>query len=378
MDIGINLHAAWPFYEANPGRRGWMLDQLKAAGFTQVRVDFEWRVMNPAPGIFNYSRLDPIIADCDSRNMKVLLLLYNAPQHASGSPDPAAPPKDPAAFGLAAAAAAIRHGPRLAGIEMWNEPDLAKYWTGTAAAFTAMLKASYPIAKHASPGTLFVMGAPTYLGLASGWIAQCYAAGAGHGITHDMIGIHPYPSPANLPPDSAATFWSIRGINSVVSLMDTAKDPSLICASEIGYSTHPDYVNAKSGKVENWERGVTETQQADYTVRALAELGKFPRVASAMIYVDRDMPGASLHEANFGLWRADWTPKPAVAAIAKALTAPVPPPAPDPTSDLRLQIGQLLSANSDLKTRLAAAESALTDLRAIARSAGQTLTAAAQ
>jgi hypothetical protein len=237
-------------------------------------------------------------------------MLYSAPTWSSGSAVKNGTPTDGADFGRICGLAAQRYGAKLDGVEMWNEPDLSTFWvTRDPTAFAKMIQRAYPVAKGMSPSTTFVLGAPTYLGLASGWMDKIYAAGIkGH---YDAMAVHPYMSPSDLPPDSGPSDWSIKGIKTLNTKRDGDRTP--LWATEFGWSTH-----ANSGAEKPWKRGVTEAQQADYTVHALDELEQ-QGIEHAYVYTDRDMPTSDPHEANFGLFRSDWTPKPVVQALAAKL-----------------------------------------------------------
>lgn len=348
MKLGANFHAAWTIYSAD--KRAWMLDQLVAMGTTSVRVDFEWRSIEPTRGEFRWDKLDAIVNDCAAKGIGVLLMLYSAPTWSSGSAVRNGTPSDGADFGKVCGLAGLRYGTKLDGIELWNEPDLSSFWvTRDPVAFTRMIQRAYPVAKGMAPNTTFVLGSPTYLGLATGWFERCFTAGIkGH---YDALAVHPYLSPADLPPDAPASDWSIRGIKQLAALRGTTP----LWATEFGWSTH-----ANTGTEANHKRGVSEAQQADYTALAIDELDA-QGVERAYVYTDRDMSGNDPHEANFGLFRSDWSPKPVVGALTQKL---------NPTQALKAEIDRLnrlvesqarMLTASTLET--AKAQQALDDLR---------------
>jgi hypothetical protein len=49
------------------------------------------------------------------------------------------PPKDPAAFGRFVGELVARYRSRIHSREIWNEPDIVEFWTGTTTQFAALL-----------------------------------------------------------------------------------------------------------------------------------------------------------------------------------------------------------------------------------------------
>src|SRR5205823_709497 len=92
----------------------------------------------------------------------------------------------------------------------------------------------------------------------------------------------------------------------------------------------------------NWDKGVTETSQADYLVRTYRFLATtFPYVTNAFWYTERDRHDGSVQNDNYGLLRYDLTEKPAYQAVkdmvagsgaggAGVVTRPPPPSSPPP------------------------------------------------
>jgi hypothetical protein len=343
MPWGANVHAAWT-EQSDPAVRAEIRDQLQRAGATTVRLDYAWATIQPnGPDDWRWDQLDTLIGEYAAAGMSVLLMLYWPPDWSSGGGGKPGVPGDPADFGRVCGEVGKRYGGQLAGVELWNEPDLSNFWTGTRAQFAQLLAGAYPVAKGVAPGTLFLAGAPTYLGLANGWFADMYASGLyGDGRTHDAQAIHPYPSPSDLPPNAPASDWSINGIPDLQALRGAHGDTSPLWVTEVGYSTHD-----SGDDVENWKRGVSEVEQAAYTLGTLILLDRYG-VAACYLYVDRDMADTSdPHERNFGLLRTDNTPKPVLDLLENVANAEPRPPDPQP---------------DDLESRIAALETHMVDV----------------
>lgn len=321
MINGVNWHAAWNF-QKDPAVRKEILDDMSGAGFTSVRMDYAWASLEPTKGQYSFSQLDIFINEAATYGMTVLVMLYWPPAWASstGAASKSAPPKYGADFGNICGQVGKRYGAKLAGVEMWNEPDISTFWSGSRTQFFQMTKDAYRAAKAVSPSTTFVAAAPTYIGLASNWFKDAYASGIYQG-NYDVQAIHPYMSPSDLPPGAPKSNWSVRGIADLQALRSANGDTTPLWATEWGWSTHP----TASGAA-NHQRGVTEAQQATYTVDCIKMLPDYG-VTVSYVYTEVDMSQTSEpHERNFGLQRIDYSNKPVVNAVADYLKTTTPPP----------------------------------------------------
>jgi hypothetical protein len=149
-----------------------------------------------------------------------------------------------------------------------------------------------------------------------GYLEQLYAAGAGSYF--DVGNVHPYTGVADptLCWDEAGTnrravdaFCGIDEVRAVMVANGDADKP--LWLTEFGWSTSAT------------DFGVTEVQQAEFLTKALVALEDRPYVEVAFIYNFRntfwlhDEP--SQWEANVGLLRTDFSPKPAFTALQRYL-----------------------------------------------------------
>lgn len=326
LKVGVNVHPAWD-ENKDPVLRNKSLDMLRDAGVKYVRFDIAWSAMEPSTrGIYDEWWMGQLATWCSefkAHGMKAAVTIMWAPKWATGKVDSkgqaisnaVVKPEYYADFGRFCGEIATRFSDVIDLVEMWNEPDLNVFWeTEDPVSYVTMLKAAYPVAKAASPSTIFMAGAPTYLGL-RGWFDACYKAGFAKGKTHDCVGIHPYISPANVAPGTLSNEWSILGIAKLHKLMRDNMDTSAIVASEFGWSTH---TNEKYKPTEYWNLGVSEADQAKFLGDALPLL-KDQGVVRAYWYEDRNTLQSDVHQKNYGLMYRDATPKPAYAALRTAL-----------------------------------------------------------
>jgi hypothetical protein len=148
------------------------------------------------------------------------------------------------------------------------------------------------------------------------WIARAYDAGAKG--CFDVLATHPYTAPADvgpLPRDNGS-MYSFRHVTAVRDVMVQNGDRHKnIWFTELGWSSH-----ANTGSEANWNRGVTEAQQARYAVESLRLIrDEYPYVKKAFWYNERNKSTGDIHQDNFGLLRRDASPKPAWYAIRNYL-----------------------------------------------------------
>ena len=334
--MGVQFHATWSDYTWD--ERLDVLDKMAAAGVKWVRVDLGWASFQEG-GRGSYSdwyakRVDRIVDEAATRGIKVLGTIWWTPGWANGGAGRGAPPHDPQDFGNFARWVANRYQGRVAAWEIWNEPNLDDFFTGTAGDYVDLLKAAYPAIKEADPAAQVVLGGPSYND--TKWLSKVYEAGA-QGY-FDVMSTHPYQGEADLHPEAPddGTIWRIAHTKAVHALMERYGDgDKKIWFTEYGWSTHPTEPGAP-----NWMRGVTLEQQADFLVRSLKYIGdKFPYVTNVFWYNERDTKSGNIQVDNYGLLYRDLTPKPSYFAMKTFLTSqeigspdPTPTVSPTPTT----------------------------------------------
>jgi plastocyanin len=320
--FGVQFHAGWSTY--TNAQRIQVLDKLQSAGVRWVRVDMGWAsIQEHRRGQISewyVERLDFVVDAARDRGMQVLGTLWGTPSWANGGHPPNVPPHDPADFAWAASWVASHFRGRVAAFEVWNEPNSTRFWTGSVTRYVDILRAAYPRFKAGDPDVEVVLGGPADQDTA--WIRSAYEAGAKPYF--DVMGVHSYMSPADLPPETDnGTIWTLAGVSKVLDVMKAHGDGSKeIWLTEYGWSSH-----ANTGSEPNWKRGVTQAQQADYLVRSLRYLGTHrPYVTQVFWYEERNETSGDVHEDNFGLLTSDLVEKPAYAAAKAFLTGEAPAP----------------------------------------------------
>lgn len=164
-----------------------LLEKAKAAGFSVIRRDLFWDVVE-RNGSYSFNEFTVGMENLNSLSMKVLwILAYGHPEHGGGAPLTAS---DRIAFARFAEESARFWKTRpIKGFEVWNEPHLAAYWPVPdvnaygaafvqAAAAIKSVDSSIPVVSAGvaidEPSYLFRLARGGYLSQADG------------------IGIHPY------------------------------------------------------------------------------------------------------------------------------------------------------------------------------------------
>jgi hypothetical protein len=324
------------------------------AGVKWTRITLGWRSLEPSKGSYSSYWLadsDAAVQAASDAGVKIILDVLESPQWASGSTDKNAAPKDPQDLANFLSFMANRYKGKVAAYEIWNEENGSRFWPSgpNAAAYTQLLKASYPAIKAADPSALVAFG-----GLVNGdyrYLEAAYAAGAkGY---FDVMAVHPYtcwtPSSyyyvdsnenwvgnSSYTPKSGErmTMYSYLSYREVHKSMVAAGDNKPIWFTEMGWST------ASTGG----SCVVDEQTQASYLTQAYKIADQDPYVQVALWYNFREdyfSTGPSYFDGGFGMMRKDFTPKPAyyafrdyahgVSSTPPPDPAPTPPPAPDPT-----------------------------------------------
>src|ERR1051326_3065563 len=290
LAVGANAHVLWPTYTDTD--RTNVLNRVAEAGLRMLRVDLDWDwveyegrgMRDTGPGSA-YASLSGFGDQARARGISILIVVKGTPGWANGGQGPRVPPTDARDYGnFMGWLAGQLHG-RAAAYELWNEPNSASFFTGTAAQYVALVKAAGPATQGAGPQASVVVGA-TQPYLALTFLTAAYDAGLAS-ATFDAVSHHPYADPSDAPPEQDSPnpdVISLPGVARLRALMDRYGDSRPIWLTEWGYSSH-----TNSGTEPPWSRGVTLAQQADYLSRAVSYTRQYlPYVAVSLWYKERD------------------------------------------------------------------------------------------
>lgn len=151
---GINVHA--PREERLP----LVFDKVAQAGIAWVRVDLVWAFVEPEPGLSDWEVYDDIIEAARSRNLDVLMVIAYTPAWATDGPEISGVPRNVSDWSDFCYRAAERYRDDVDSWEIWNEPNLRRFWTGSRLEYierilrpaSAAIRAADPDALIAGPG----------------------------------------------------------------------------------------------------------------------------------------------------------------------------------------------------------------------------------
>jgi hypothetical protein len=161
-----------------------------------------WVDLEPRRNEFNFTHLDKYVATAQQKHVKVLLPLYASPQWASarptevsrtGTPGTAAEPADMEDWRNFVRTVATRYKGRIEAYEIWNEPNLTMYWTGSVKQLVDLSREAFRIIKSVDPDALLVLPACTS-GNGPQFLDDFLKQGGGQ--YGDVIGYHFYVSGA--------------------------------------------------------------------------------------------------------------------------------------------------------------------------------------
>jgi polysaccharide biosynthesis protein PslG len=318
---------------------------LHDTGVRWVRLNVSWAALEEhGKGAYNAGMLadvDYAVDAATGAGLKVLMPLLEVPYWASSDPQKTAAggsrswnrywkPSRMADYADAFEYLVRRYSARgVHHYQVWNEPNHPRFWPSgiDAGAYVQMLRAAAPAIRAADPTAKVVLGAPSANDYP--FLERAYAAGA-RGL-FDIAAVHPYVGSVdprlcwNQAGTTRRAIHAFCGIEEIHAVMEAAGDGELpLWLTEFGWSTN-------SGAY-----GVTEAQQAEYLKAAYAKLAEWRYVEVAFWYTFRNVffrgEDPADWEANTGVVRVDFSPKPAYAALRDvAMARPSPAPAPPAT-----------------------------------------------
>jgi hypothetical protein len=236
-DVGVAVEFAGHAHE--------QVEQMAAAGIGWVRADLAWSHAEREPGKYDFSTWDPLVAAAESRAIRVLLIL----DYGNALYDGMAPPcSDPARAAFAAfSGAAARHFRGRAAWEIWNEPNVPRFWMGAPdpVCYVALAQEAAAAIRREDPAAWILgpaLGGETF---DRDYLEATFRRGL-LGIV-DAVSIHPYSAAY---PEAAAPIYG--DVRRMMKAYGAPRRVPLV-VSEWGYQGHE-----------------AETDvQADYLVRAL-------------------------------------------------------------------------------------------------------------
>lgn len=345
LSLGIN--AMWgPGDEASLHKR---FKQAKAIGVSQVRLDWEWRQVEPTRGTYNWQALDTLVRVAQAEQIELLPIVHYAPKWAlrtESKPNEVyeMAPADGAFADYARflRASIQRYGPGgdapvpftpIAYWQVWNEPNIKNFWgpKPDAAAFVKLMRAVQQETAGLRDKVKLVHAGLSKPDLIFFW--QLWEADPQYGETFDIMAVHPYlfdwwdgiRDPDEMDGDD--------GDYAALGVVGSHNDPGYLgkvfnlqlMMTLKGFADKPIWVTEMGYFVANNRLGVTDAQQAKRLTATLdfiqQQLGSAPYgkgVRSDLAANVQRIYWFSLEDypspdglGTFGLYRADGSKRPA-------------------------------------------------------------------
>ena len=200
--FGMNIHMVMNQSGPDP-LTPWPQVTLPAWRLWDVRVT--WSDLEPAKGQWNFAKLDKIVALAREHNTEIQLTFGFTPRWASARPTEtsfyqpggAAEPQSLNDWADFVRTLVVRYQGQIHIYEIWNEPNVSRYWSGSPEQMVELTHRAHDIIKSIDPSATIVSPSPTgQNGLV--WFSSFLSAGGGHYV--DVIGYHVYIDPA--PPEA--------------------------------------------------------------------------------------------------------------------------------------------------------------------------------
>ncbi len=287
-----------------------------------IRLEMPWATLEPTQGQIDPRALaftDNLVSQASAAGIKVIALAMWTPCWASSAPTSllrkckpgksskaqAWAPTVPSDYGSFVAFLAARYGPKLAAIEVWNEPDQANedYLAGPNKAqhYAEILRAAYPAIKLADP-RMTVLGG-SLVGSNGAFLRALYAAGIkGY---YDGLSVHFY----NLVLSSLRYLHEVQLANG---------DTKPLWLNEFGWSSC-----WPRQRIQQEQGCVTKQVQGINLKNVFRSLARTPWVAAETVYA---LQGS--HNEDFGVVTETGVHKPSFGALRSVFISPFGKPSP--------------------------------------------------
>ncbi len=313
--FGAVYHGMWDMSWSD---RAELLDKLASIGVRWVRIGVQWSLVQPNPPSsanggwsvkWGVPKADRVIDQAVERGLQVSVTLLRTPDWANGGRGPEYLPSDPSTYARAIERLADRYQGRVDSWEIYNETNNENHLRASVADYVRLLCAAYPAVHRGDPSAKVVFGGTS--GNDYEYIDAAYRNGAKG--CFDVMATHPYNSNLSPLPEAPSDHgWWFRNIDFVRDVMLQHGDGATpVWFTELGWSSH-----ANTAAMESYERGVTQSQQAQYALQALRITKRdYPYVDRMAWYAARDETNSTLENNNFGLFTLDLQPKPVALAL---------------------------------------------------------------
>jgi hypothetical protein len=347
MAVGIGEDYASNRRTLDAARRD--LEACRRAGASVLRISFSWSEMESTPGRYDFAFWDAVVPMAvDEYKLRLIPYVCYTPGWASSEPKRDAvwttPPKDLAAFGRFVRALVDRYKNRIHSWEIWNEPDIPEFWTGSTKQYGVLLAEGSRAVRQADPTARVVLGGiarrPEFL--------RELLRDEGVSRMIDVVNCHSY-----------FETWhdgTIEGLPTYLGLIagviDDHGDGQELWMAEVGYSSYrPDGSGRISDRYQarhGFEH--TAAYQAEALLRTMSLIRSTDRVSLTTWYRINDLPAGQevigdVNNHHLGIVDLEGRPKPAFEGFRRAAEVFSRPLRP---ADDRVQVTRPIASRAEV------------------------------
>lgn len=333
QEFAYGFNVAWRGDEQGDAFNRQTAELVQEAGFGWVRIQVEWKALEPQPGQWDFRPLDRVVSAYTPLGIKILATIVEPPEWAR---DPSGQEllSDYGTFEQAMRRLARRYRDEIQAWEIWNEQNLSYAYGGQVKIepYCRLLQAGYEGVKKADPNILVVFGGLTPTGVNDPGIAiddvkyleEFYALDGGRCTQYfDVLGVHA--NATHNPPD---TMWPdnpgpgpgwqdhpgfyFRRAEQLRAVMEKHGDTRPVWITEFGWTT------ANPAPGYEYGANVSEEEQAQYLVRAF-EIARtrWPWVTGMFVWNLNfsTIVGPEDEKGPWSVLNPDWSPRPAYEAL---------------------------------------------------------------
>ncbi len=311
--------------EVEDWKRDRTVRMAREAGIVWAKQQFSWEEIEKRKNQFDWDKSDQMVANFEKYGLQVIARLDRPPAWAHQDKSiPEAPPDNLNDYGDFVDAFVRRYRGRIHYVQIWNEPNIFPEWGNRPvdpAGYAALLQIAYSRAKAADPN-IRVLSAPLAITLGELWapgtsdwramddlnyLSLFYKAGAKDYF--DILAANAFGLRAAPDEPADPTKLNFARVSLTRKVMEDSGDANkAIWINEYGWNASPpDFDLTKL----IWGR-VTEQQQADYTVRGIAEARvKWPWLGVFNIWYFRQVGDITPERSDyyFRMVDVDFTPR---------------------------------------------------------------------
>jgi Glycosyl hydrolases family 39 len=179
-----------------------------------------WPDLEPNKGQWQFERLDHYVSMAQEHGTSLLLPLGMTPLWAAPRPQISAEPKNMDDWRTFVKTVVSRYKGRIQAYEIWNEPNLTDFWTGTTDQMLALTKEASEIIHSLDPQAIVVSPSAT-ADFGIPWLEEFLKKGGGQYV--DVIGYHFYVNPNTGRPEQMLPV--IQRVRQVMSENGLGKKP---------------------------------------------------------------------------------------------------------------------------------------------------------